>query len=129
MKEIASFSQHIHTLSRDESVKLNIDLYNKVGQLTEEIKEKDEQIKELENRLSRHSQNSNQPPSTDQYTKKSKPRSLREKTDRQSGGQPGHNGTTLEPVENPNIIQEHSVNVCKDCQYDLSDIKAEGYVE
>ena len=48
-------------------------------------------IKELEERLSKNSQNSSKPPSSDGY-RKPRPVSNREKTGRKAGAQAGHQG-------------------------------------
>jgi len=54
-----------------------------------------ERIEELERRLGLNSANSGKPPSSDGYTKPSRVTNQREKTGRKSGGQAGHEGTTL----------------------------------
>nr|WP_321464364.1 IS66 family transposase [uncultured Desulfobulbus sp.] len=56
----------------------------------------------LLNRLGLNSKNSSKPPSTDPFRTK-KPRSA---SGRKPGGQPGHAGTTLRPVSDPDIIKE-----------------------
>jgi len=68
------------------------------------IEQQAKHIEELERRLNRNSQNSNNPPSTDQYVRRSKPQSERKKTGRRSGGQLGHAGTTRQKVDNPDFI-------------------------
>ena len=65
-------------------------------------------IEALEQRLGMNSTNSSKPPSSDGYTKpKPKPKSLREKTGKKTGGQQGHPGTTLTPKEVPDIVVAH----------------------
>jgi transposase len=56
----------------------------------------------LLNRLGLNSKNSSKPPSTDPFRAK-KPHSA---SGRKPGGQPGHTGTTLRPVSDPDIIKE-----------------------
>ena len=58
----------------------------------------------LEDRLNKNSSNSSKPPSTDQ---KKKTKSLRTKSGRKSGGQPGHDGHTLKPSEDVDTVFEH----------------------
>ena len=89
------------------------------------IQQQAERIKELESRLNRNSQNSSKPPSTDIYDKKRSPRSMRDKTDRKSGGQAGHFGTTLQMVAEPDAIETHDVTKCRTCDHDLSNVPAD----
>jgi len=55
----------------------------------------------MANRLSLTSRNSSKPPSTDRFPKRDKSEGLGKK----SGGQPGRIGTTLEKIDNPDVIQ------------------------
>jgi transposase len=66
-----------------------------------------ERIEELERRLGLNSSNSGKPPSSDGYKKPSRVTNQREKTDRKSGGQAGHEGTTLRQVANPDKVLEY----------------------
>ncbi|WP_309720635.1 DUF6444 domain-containing protein, partial [Armatimonas sp.] len=83
-------------------------------------------LKAIEARLNLNSQNSSKPPSTDQK-KTNKNRSLREKSGRKPGGQPGHKGKNLEKVDNPDEVIAHRPEVCLHCQAKLSGIEANGY--
>ena len=56
----------------------------------------------LLNRITLNSKNSSKPPSTDPNRKKS---GKQGKSDRKPGGQQGRNGTTLEPVADPDEVQ------------------------
>ena len=79
-------------------------------------------IEALEQRLGMNSTNSSKPPSSDGYTKpKPKPKSLREKTGKKTGGQQGHPGTTLTPKEVPDIVVPHEPQKCA-CGCDLSGV-------
>jgi len=83
-----------------------------------------DQIKNLEaeNALLRQIKNSNNshiPPSKDENRVK-KNQSLREKTDRKPGGQPGHEGTTLECSAQVDEVIKHSPGYCSCCGNDLS---------
>lgn len=61
----------------------------------------------LLNRITLNSKNSSQPPSTDPNRKK---HSKKGKSQRKAGGQKGHNGTTLEPVDDPDEVTELKVD-------------------
>lgn len=69
------------------------------------------EIIELKRRLALDSTNSSKPPSSDGLQKPA-PRSLREKTGRKPGGQPGHRGHTLKQVEKPDHTHVHSLETC-----------------
>jgi transposase len=68
-------------------------------------------VRDLEGRLALNSTNSGKPPSSDGLQKPA-PRSLRVKTGRKPGGQPGHPGRTLEQVKTPDHTQVHSLQTC-----------------
>jgi len=48
---------------------------------------------------------------------------VRKKSDKKPGGQIGHEGSTLEFVEDPDEIEYHSVEVCKNCGASLEDVE------
>ena len=75
-----------------------------------------DRIAQLERRLGRDSSSSSKPPSSDSpYTKKSKDRSLREKTGRQPGKQPGAPGRTLGLADDPDETIECAPAGCGRC--------------
>lgn len=83
----------------------------------------------LKERLSKYetpknSRNSSVPPSKDQ-NRPPKTKSLREKSNKKVGGQPGHKGSTLKMTENPDKIVEHVPCYCNCCGKDLSDLPFE----
>ena len=86
----------------------------------------EQRISDLERSKKLNSSNSSKPPSSDGLSKETvekKPKrtnSLREKSDRKPGGQPGHAGTTLKQVDNPDQIIEHIPNQCPGCSATLS---------
>ncbi len=82
-----------------------------VLELKQQAKDLQAQVRQLQDRLARNSANSSLPPSSDGLAKPP-PRSLRRKTGRQPGGQPGHPGHTLQPVTQPNHIQVHPLDRC-----------------
>ena len=83
--------------------------------LQEKIQQFEFRIQELEARLSKDSQNSNKPPSTD-WSNKPAPKSQRQKSGQKPGGQPGHRGSTLGQVADPDDVLNHAVsNYCQEC--------------
>jgi transposase len=76
---------------------------------------------ELQDRLAKNSQNSGKPPSTDGYEKPS-PKSRRKRSGKKTGGQPGHEGSTLEMSDEPDAVEHHNVDICESCGNDLSEI-------
>lgn len=75
-------------------------------------------------KLPANSSNSSRPPSTDMYKpKRNLNYSLREKSGRKPGGQPGHTGSTLQfSNETPDKEIEHAVETCIGCGKNLSDV-------
>lgn len=78
-------------------------------------------VKELEDRLGKDSHNSSKPPSSDGLGKK--PVSLRQKTDRKPGGQPGHRGKRLEFCAQPEEVVLHAPARCQECGTGLETVE------
>ena len=72
-------------------------------------------IAELERRLGLNSSNSGKPPSSDGLKKPPRVSSLREPSDKPSGGQKGHQGETLRQVTEPDRIVDHYPPSCTAC--------------
>src|SRR6266704_6937898 len=64
------------------------------------------ELRQLRDAAAQNSRNSSRPPSTDR-SETPKPKSLRKKSGRKSGGQPGHAGRTLQLSDTPQHIQIH----------------------
>lgn len=84
-------------------------------------------INDLENEVHqlKHPKNSNTgsvPPSKEDNRKT---RSLRGKSGKKSGGQPGHEGSTLKFSVSPDEIIRHAPNFCGQCQKDISSLNEE----
>jgi transposase len=75
-------------------------------------------IKELEDKLAVNSANSSKPPSKDDF-KSPKKRSLRVKTNKKPGGQPGHKGQGGKLRDNPDKTLLYKLGACPDCGVDL----------
>jgi transposase len=79
------------------------------------------EVAELKRQLGLNSRNSSKPPSSDSPFVKPAPRSLRRKSGRKPGGQPGHPGSTLALVANPDKRLRHEPGPCGACGSDLAD--------
>lgn len=106
-----------------------MDPWKEIERLNKIILKQSRIIADLKSRLDRYenpknSRNSSIPPSHD-YSRPPKTRSLREPSGKKPGGQPGHEGSTLEMVGNPDEIIEHSPQFCACCGRDISQIHAE----
>jgi transposase len=100
------------------------ELINIVQTLSKHIQDQAEIIQKLQDQLSKDSNNSSKPSSSDCYKKKPHRISLRKNGERQNGGQKGHQGTTLRQVKNPDIIRDHIVTECRNCHASLKGVKS-----
>lgn len=81
------------------------------------------ELQDLKGRLAKDSHNSSKPPSSDGLARRT--RSLRLKSGKPPGGQPGHRGTTLPLVATPDRVVVHRPVACSHCQRPLADLAAE----
>jgi transposase len=93
-----------------------------------------ERLPELERQVNQTSQNSHQPPSKDDVFNPPppKPKSLRGKSGRASGGQVGHPGAHLEMCEEPDQVIPHVPTQCPRCGTPLAptdDLLAADYID
>jgi len=107
VRVLLSMDARIHSLERQ------------VEDLTIRLDQSDRRVRQLEEQLAKNSRNSGKPPSTDGF-KKPAPKSLRKKGPRNTGGQPGHPGHTLEMADKPDDIEHHRVEHCACCGRSLA---------
>lgn len=86
-----------------------------------------QRIEDLENRFLKDSHNSSKPPSSDGLKKVDRTQSLRTKSKRKPGGQPGHKGVTLGWTEKPDEITLHEKRICPHCGTPLRLGRDRGY--
>jgi len=101
-------------------------LINIILELQKMLIEQAAEIQSLRDQISKNSENSGKPPSSDGL-KKRRTRSLREKSGRNSGGQKGHQGRTLEMVATPNWVEKYAVTSCPHCSANLEHVINERY--
>ena len=103
------------------------ELSARVAELTEQNAAQAERIAELERRLGQNSGNSSLPSNSDRFVRP-RPRSLRGKTGRKPGKQPGAPGAALRQVEDPDEVIDHLPLECGGCGADPDQARAAGVV-
>ena len=108
----------------------NAALRAELEQLRAENQQLRQRLEELERRAGLNSSNSSKPPSSDGPRKpparRRKTRSLRSKSGKRSGGQPGHKGRTLRQTATPDHTEEHRPQHCGGCGASLAGTGTEG---
>ncbi len=105
---------------RDENAALRQDNQH----LRQQVGELERQIHDLLDRVAKTSRNSHKPPSSDGLTRQ--PHSLRQRSGKKPGGQPGHPGQHLTQSTPPdNIVLLHP-SCCVQCQHPLDQVPSEG---
>ena len=107
--------------SYDELAALVVAQAQIIEQLRTEVAQLRAENAELKRRLGMDSTNSSKPPSSDSPFTKPAPKSLRGKSGRKPGGQPGHPGSTLALVDSPNERRRHEPGPCTGCGASLAD--------
>jgi len=102
-----------------------LELENEIAilkRLVQQLIEENERLKHPKN-----SRNSSVPPSKDE-NRPFKTKSLRNSEGKSSGGQLGHEGTTLQMTSNPDFIIDHYPSICDRCGCDVSKVPSEQVV-
>jgi transposase len=100
-----------------------------IEQSTQQLAQLKQEIAELRSQLAQNSKNSHKPPSSDGFKKPKRTRSLRKKSNRKAGGQPGHPGSKLKRSDDIDQFVFHPVNQCKCCGKDLQGVEVVSYVK
>ncbi|MFF1609032.1 IS66 family transposase [Amycolatopsis sp. NPDC058278] len=100
--------------SYDELVALVAAQAVELARAREEITALRAEVAALKRQLGTNSGNSSMPPSSDRFAKPA-PKSLRGKSGRKQGKQPGAAGANLSLVENPDTILDHAPSACSGC--------------
>lgn len=96
-----------------------------VETLVERLNKLEQRVSELEAQRIKDSHNSSKPPSSD--FNRPKPKSLRKKSGKKSGGQIGHKGHTLKQIEDPDNVVIHPMHGKCQCGRDINKGKFIGY--
>jgi len=92
-----------------------------------ELQTLQDQLQALQDQLNKNSKNSSKPPSSDGFKKTPRTKSQRKPGNKKNGGQEGHVGHTLNPVEEPGHIEVHVADRCAVCGATLEDVEAEDH--
>jgi transposase len=103
----------------EELVALVVQQAEVIARLQAEVAQLRAENAELSRRLGQNSRNSSRPPSSDSPFVKPAPKSLRRKSGGKPGGQPGHPGSTLALVADPDERKRHEPGACIGCGAEL----------
>ena len=100
-------------------------VFSLVEYLQDSIQQLSVRVRKLELQVNKDSHNSNKPPSTDGFGKKSPKQRIR--SGKKPGGQKGHEGKTLQMSTNPDKVRVHEVECCESCGCSLKHIQPINY--
>jgi transposase len=113
-RELISLREEIRAVyARGEEAVIEL-----VEGLVEKLGKLEERVEALEGKDKKNSSNSSKPPSGDGFGKKTK--SLRTKSQKKTGGQIDHPGSTLEWSSEVDVVVEHKVEECHECGASLA---------
>lgn len=98
----------------------NAELRAQLAEAYQQISQLAQRVHRLEGQLAKDSHNSSKPPSSDGSRRKF--RRQRHRSEKPSGGQPGHPGRTLLQVTGPDEVVCHRPLVCVHCQQPLEGV-------
>jgi transposase len=104
-------------------------LGKQIEELAHQLAKQGEALQELQARLAKNSRNRSKPPASDRYGKVKRTESFRKPGAKPNGGQPGHEGHTLNASDHPDQIELHKAATCEHCQASLVGIEASDYEE
>ncbi|HEX6478752.1 MAG TPA: DUF6444 domain-containing protein [Ktedonobacteraceae bacterium] len=108
-EQVKLLKQESHSLQ--EALK---ETFQAVKQVRDQVKSLQNQVKTLQEQQAKDSHNSHLPPSSDRFGKR-KPKSLRKPSGKKPGGQAGHQGYHLQPLERVDEVILHHVQECQQC--------------
>jgi transposase len=108
----------VYQQGEDAVVALVTSLLSQNDRLMSKIERLEARLEVLENQVKKTSRNSSKPPSGDGFGKRTQ--SLRQKSERSSGGQPEHPGQTLEWRDEVDNVIVLPVESCPSCQTELT---------
>jgi transposase len=95
-----------------------------IEMLIQRLNALEQEVEKLKGQKAKDSRNSSKPPSSDQFRKHL---NLRERTDRTTGGQPGHPGNTLEMSDTPDVVVDYAVGGRCSCGQCLDDVAPDAF--